>query len=298
MLHKTRALRRASAAASARNAAHRPMTILGVASAALVGITLSVGLASTPAVGAMNAASAVTAPALVGAEPLAQITEDASTTLAQAKGAVAAAETLESEVVASGLDVGVVTSVDTSDLVSDIDKLDDSDVTPVLLVGILADKAEEETADVVADTAELRSALTEAQQKQAEEEAARIAAEQAAAQAAAEQQAAAALAAANTPEGAKASAQQIMSSTYGWGGDQFSCLDSLWNKESGWNYQAYNPSGATGIPQALPGSKMASAGSDWQTNAATQVAWGLGYISSVYGTPCSAWAHSQAMNWY
>jgi hypothetical protein len=274
------------------------MTILGVASAALVGITLSVGLASTPAVGAMNAASAVTAPALAGAEPLAQITEDASTTLAQAKGAVAAAETLESEVVASGLDVGVVTTVDTSDLVSDIDKLDDSDVTPVLLVGVLADQAEEETADVVADTAELRSALTAAQQKQAEEEAARIAAEQAAAQAAAEQQAAAALAAANTPEGAKASAQQIMSSTYGWGGDQFSCLDSLWNKESGWNYQAYNPSGATGIPQALPGSKMASAGSDWQTNAATQVAWGLGYISSVYGTPCSAWAHSQAMNWY
>ena len=288
MLHKTRALRRASAAASARNAAHRPMTILGVASAALVGITLSVGLASTPAVGAMNAASAVTAPALAGAEPLAQITEDASTTLAQAKGAVAAAETLESEVVASGLDVGVVTTIDTSDLVSHIDKLDDSDVTPVLLVGILADKAEEETANVVADTAELRSALTAAQQKQAEEEAARIAAEQAAA----------ALAAANTPEGAKASAQQIMSSTYGWGGDQFSCLNSLWNKESGWNYQAYNPSGATGIPQALPGSKMASAGSDWQTNAATQVAWGLGYISSVYGTPCSAWAHSQAMNWY
>ena len=298
MLHKTRALRRASAAASARNAAHRPRTILGVASATLVGITLSVGLASTPAVGAMNAASAVTAPALAGAEPLAQITEDASATLAQAKDAVAAAETLESEVVASGLDVVVVTSIDTSDLVSDIDKLDDSDVTPVLLVGVLADQAEEETADVVADTAELRSALTAAQQKQAEEEAARIAAEQAAAQAAAEQQAAAALAAANTPEGAKASAQQIMSSTYGWGGDQFSCLDSLWNKESGWNYQAYNPSGATGIPQALPGSKMASAGSDWQTNAATQVAWGLGYISSVYGTPCSAWAHSQAMNWY
>lgn len=89
-----------------------------------------------------------------------------------------------------------------------------------------------------------------------------------------------------------------MSSTYGWGGDQFSCLNSLWNKESGWNYKAYNPSGATGIPQALPGSKMASAGSDWQTNAATQVAWGLGYISSVYGTPCSAWSHSQAMNWY
>jgi hypothetical protein len=274
------------------------MTILGVASATLVGITLSVGLASTPAVGAINAASAVTAPALAGAEPLAQIAEDASATLTQAKGAVAAAETLRSEVVASGLDVGAVTSVDTSDLENDIEKLDDIDVTPALLVGVMADKAEEETADVVAATEELRGALTAAQEKQAAEEAARIAAEQAAAQAAAEQQAAAALAAANTPEGAKASAQQIMSSTYGWGGDQFSCLNSLWNKESGWNYQAYNPSGATGIPQALPGGKMASAGSDWQTNAATQVAWGLGYISSVYGTPCSAWSHSQATNWY
>ncbi|MFJ3472312.1 phospholipase [Microbacterium maritypicum] len=298
MLQKTRALRRASAAASARSAAHRPMTLLGLASATLVGITLSVGLASAPAVGAINPAVAVTAPALAGAEPLAQITEDAAATLAKAKDAATAASTLESEVVASGLDVGAVTSVDTTDLQYDIDKLDDIDVTPVLLVGVLADEVEEETANVVSDTDELRSALTAAQQKQAEEEAARVAAEQAAAQAAAEQQAAAALAAANTPEGAKAAAQQIMSSTYGWGGDQFSCLNSLWNKESGWNYQAYNPSGATGIPQALPGSKMSSAGSDWQTNAATQVAWGLGYISSVYGTPCSAWSHSQAMNWY
>jgi hypothetical protein len=90
-----------------------------------------------------------------------------------------------------------------------------------------------------------------------------------------------------------------MSSRYGWGGDQFSCLDSLWTKESGWNYQAYNADGgATGIPQALPGSKMASAGADWQTSAATQIAWGLEYISAAYGTPCSAWSHSQAMNWY
>jgi uncharacterized protein YabE (DUF348 family) len=97
------------------------------------------------------------------------------------------------------------------------------------------------------------------------------------------------------------SAQQIaagMVSARGWGGDQFSCLVSLWNKESGWRTNAYNPSGAYGIPQALPGSKMASAGGDWQTSASTQIAWGLGYIASVYGTPCSAWAHSQATNWY
>jgi resuscitation-promoting factor RpfB len=97
------------------------------------------------------------------------------------------------------------------------------------------------------------------------------------------------------------SAQQIaagMVSARGWSSDQFSCLVSLWNKESGWRTNAANPSGAYGIPQALPGSKMASAGSDWQTNAATQISWGLGYIASVYGSPCSAWAHSQATNWY
>jgi len=97
------------------------------------------------------------------------------------------------------------------------------------------------------------------------------------------------------------SAQQIaagMVSARGWGNDQFSCLVSLWNKESGWRTNAANPSGAYGIPQALPGSKMASAGSDWQTSARTQISWGLGYIASVYGTPCSAWAHSQATNWY
>jgi hypothetical protein len=83
----------------------------------------------------------------------------------------------------------------------------------------------------------------------------------------------------------------------GWGG-QFSCLNSLWSKESGWRVSASNPSGAYGIPQSLPGSKMASAGSDWRTNPATQIAWGLDYISSTYGSPCAAWAHSRANNWY
>jgi hypothetical protein len=85
----------------------------------------------------------------------------------------------------------------------------------------------------------------------------------------------------------------------GWGDDQYNCLVSLWNKESHWNVYAYNAgSGAYGIPQALPGSKMASAGPDWQTNAATQIAWGLGYIQGRYQTPCGAWAHSQASGWY
>ncbi|MDF2044763.1 hypothetical protein [Microbacterium sp. Kw_RZR3] len=86
---------------------------------------------------------------------------------------------------------------------------------------------------------------------------------------------------------------------YGWGDDQFSCLVSLWNRESGWRADALNPwSGAYGIPQALPGEKMASAGPDWRTNAATQIAWGLSYISARYGTPCGAWGHSEQTGWY
>ncbi|MGO4691879.1 lytic transglycosylase domain-containing protein [Glaciibacter sp. 2TAF33] len=85
----------------------------------------------------------------------------------------------------------------------------------------------------------------------------------------------------------------------GWGEDQYGCLVSLWSRESGWRVNAMNTSsGAYGIPQALPGSKMASAGSDWETNAGTQIEWGLGYISGRYGTPCGAWAHSEDAGWY
>jgi hypothetical protein len=111
--------------------------------------------------------------------------------------------------------------------------------------------------------------------------------------------AAAALANANTPDGARAFARDLAASQYGWGADQFQCLDNLWQKESGWSYTAYNASsGATGIPQSLPGSKMATAGADWETSAATQITWGLGYIKGAYGTPCSAWSHSQSVDWY
>ncbi|UUT34368.1 hypothetical protein [Microbacterium elymi] len=99
----------------------------------------------------------------------------------------------------------------------------------------------------------------------------------------------------NSPSAARAFARSYMAGTYGWGGDQFSCLNSLWNRESGWNYHAANPSGAYGIPQALPGSKM---GAGWQDSATVQVKWGLGYIKSRYGTPCGAWGHSQANGWY
>jgi len=98
------------------------------------------------------------------------------------------------------------------------------------------------------------------------------------------------------------SAQSIaynMLSQFGWSpAAQFGCLDNIWSRESGWSVTAENPSGAYGIPQALPGSKMASAGPDWQTDATTQIRWGLGYIQSVYGTPCDAWAHWMANSSY
>ena len=78
----------------------------------------------------------------------------------------------------------------------------------------------------------------------------------------------------------------------------FGCLVDIWNRESGWRYDAENASGAYGIPQSLPGSKMASAGADWETNPATQIKWGLGYIKNTYGNPCSAWAFEEANGYY
>jgi hypothetical protein len=86
---------------------------------------------------------------------------------------------------------------------------------------------------------------------------------------------------------------------HGWGDGQFTCLEKLWNKESRWRVDADNPtSSAYGIPQALPGSRMAAYGSDWRTNPVTQIKWGLDYIENRYGSPCSAWAHSQSKGWY
>lgn len=85
----------------------------------------------------------------------------------------------------------------------------------------------------------------------------------------------------------------------GWSDSEYQCLVLLWNRESQWNPYAENSSsGAYGIPQALPGSRMASAGADWRTNPITQINWGIGYIKGRYGTPCSAWAHSNAVGWY
>lgn len=100
------------------------------------------------------------------------------------------------------------------------------------------------------------------------------------------------------PDSAQAIAWAMMPG-YGWDAAQYDCLVALWNRESRWNVYAHNPSsGAYGIPQALPGNKMATAGDDWQTNPATQITWGLRYITARYGSPCGAWAHSEEHNWY
>jgi len=100
------------------------------------------------------------------------------------------------------------------------------------------------------------------------------------------------------PGTVRAAAENLLA-TFGWSADSyFGCLDNLWSRESEWRYDAANPSGAYGIPQALPGSKMASAGADWQTNPVTQISWGLSYIQARYGDPCAAWSYWQANGSY
>jgi hypothetical protein len=109
----------------------------------------------------------------------------------------------------------------------------------------------------------------------------------------------AATVAAPAPSGSPQQIAEAMLASFGWSSSQFSCLDPLWAHESGWSTTAYNAgSGAYGVPQALPGSRMAGAGPDWQTNAATQIRWGLEYIQGTYGSPCAAWDHEQATGWY
>jgi hypothetical protein len=143
-----------------------------------------------------------------------------------------------------------------------------------------------------------------AAERAADRRAARRAAARAAAQAAAaatpapSPSAQAATGSAPAPAGNPQQIAEAMLGSYGWSSSEFGCLVSLWNAESGWDVSASNPSGAYGIPQALPGSKMATAGPDWQTNAATQIRWGLGYIKSLYGSPCGAWSHEQSSGWY
>lgn len=294
--------RRARRAAARSRRAHTTGAVVAIGLVALAALT-----ATAPAFAAQTLSpSSEAAVAVIGsdAETLRDISVEAQSTLDAARDALSAARNVETDISASGLDVGIpVTAVDTSSLRADIERLSAFDVMPALLLAGITDDTADSTRQVLAHAGVLRGRLEVAEAQRAVEEAAARAAAEAAAQAQREADAAAAAAAAqaaaNTPEGAQATARQLASSTYGWGEGEFSCLVSLWSKESGWNYQAYNDSsGATGIPQSLPGSKMASAGSDWQTNATTQIAWGLDYISAVYGSPCSAWGHSQATDWY
>ncbi|NLP83136.1 phospholipase [Microbacterium sp. CFH 90308] len=275
-----------------------------LAAAGLVLAPPSVAAAAASPLAASSAAVAAAASVLPATESLRDIATDADATLESARLALADADAVDAEIVGSGLDLGAEpTAIDTTRLRAAIAGLAGLDIVPLLLLPDAAGEVAVQTRTVAARVSELRERLEAARTQRAAEEAAEEAAAAAAAAAAEAQRqaeaAAAALAAANTPEGARATAQAMAAERYGWGGDQFSCLNSLWQKESNWNYQAYNDSsGATGIPQSLPGSKMATAGADWQTNAATQIAWGLDYISRAYGTPCAAWGHSQATNWY
>jgi hypothetical protein len=157
---------------------------------------------------------------------------------------------------------------------------------------------------VAVEAAQQREAAGKAVAAEAAQQrmAARLAAAQhAAAQRAAAQQAASHQTAVMTPA-IPSSPQNIaadMLASYGWSSRQFSCLQPLWTAESNWRVGATNPStGAYGIPQALPGSRMASAGRDWRSSAATQIRWGLGYIKSTYGSPCAAWDHQRSTSWY
>ncbi|MEV6110867.1 transglycosylase SLT domain-containing protein [Streptomyces sp. NPDC051940] len=160
-----------------------------------------------------------------------------------------------------------------------------------------------EQADAAADTAQAdaRTALQEAARKQAASDAQdkKEAAEKAAAEREAAEQAASRDGSSFTVQSSysisevQAIARQMVPA------DQFQCFSNIVDHESGWNYTASNPSsGAYGLMQALPGSKMESAGSDWQTNPATQIEWGLNYMNSRYGSPCGAWNFWQANNWY
>lgn len=263
-----------------RRALRRPTTLVvgGAAVLAVAGGIATVG--TQPAIGealGMPTASATQAPGLDG------------TALGRAQAA--ATITTAQSVVETAND-----KTDTTTLERRIDALSDY---RTLSGGALTSRI----SSTVAASTDLANASATQDKRDADAKVAAAAAAAAAQKAAAERAAAAEAArkqaAANTPAGAKATASSLAASQYGWGADQFQCLDNLWTKESGWNYQAVNANGgATGIPQALPGSKMATIAADWRTNATTQITWGLQYISQSYGTPCAAWAHSQASNFY
>ena len=287
-----------------------PRFSLRSATPVLVCAGLVVGMIATTGAALPHAAPASESTATARSEavsaPLAQITSQGQSALLDARAAIDEARQVTVDIRTSGLDVGTTsTVVNTAPLGTVIEKLEDLDVTPALLIPSLTAEAATATQSVREQAAMLRGRLDAAIAKKAEEEAAaKAAAEAAAAQAAAESNSSSGGSSVPSvdvnvdPASAQGIGRSMAAANYGWGDDQFACLLSLWNRESGWRVNAANSSGAYGIPQALPGSKMASAGADWQTNPATQIAWGLGYIAGRYGTPCGAWDHSESNGWY
>ncbi|WP_255579793.1 hypothetical protein [Cryobacterium sp. PAMC25264] len=272
-----------------------------------IGAMVGTGLVLEPAMAAQNdrvaETAALTASTGRHAEQLsaysnivnAHAEKAAEGTLAGANGVISAAQ---NKVDATKLATNVAMLSNYQQLaperIYDLVDATNAEVAPVQAATAEADRVAAEQAAAAQAAAEQAAA-----QKAAEAKAAQAAQAAQSAQAAPKASSAPAPSAPTNPSGAQAIARDMMASKYGWGSDQFACLVSLWNKESGWNVNAYNASsGATGIPQALPGSKMASAGSDWATNPATQILWGLGYISGSYGTPCAAWSKSESVGWY
>jgi hypothetical protein len=287
-------------------------TAAGVA-VLVVGVMAGTGLVLEPAMAAQNDRIAETA-----------VLAESTGLHSEQLGSYSAIAAAHAKKAATGTIAGataVITSAqdktDATDLATSVAMLSDYEQLAPQRIYELVDTTNTQVPPVASAVAEADRIAAEAAAAAA---AAEAAAAEAAAQAAAEQKAAEEAAAAratpspqaapqassapapsapSNPSGAQATARDMMSARYGWGEDQFGCLVSLWNKESGWNANAYNASsGATGIPQALPGSKMASAGADWATNPATQISWGLGYIAGSYGTPCAAWSKSQSSGWY
>jgi hypothetical protein len=319
LLPGRRTLRRAE-----RRLRRRPVLLsatLAIGVLATAGFTTATPASQAEAAGALTGfalASYTTSPSVTAEEvPSASAADEA---VDAANAAVTAATTVASDIAASGLDVGTpVTTVDTSGLEAAVEQLQRAQALPAMYatdftdaVTTLASSVSEQAQGLRGrlDAAVALKAQQEAEEKARKEAEAAAAAAQAAAEAAAAKKASSTSSAprpvyatggavgGTSPADAQATARAMIGG-YGWGDDQFACLVPLWQKESGWNYQAYNrSSGAYGIPQALPGSKMGTAGADWQTNPATQIAWGLGYISGRYGNPCGAWSHSQSTGWY
>jgi hypothetical protein len=212
------------------------------------------------------------------------ITAATAGTLTLATVASVAGLTLSSSAAAAGTTDAYMTS----DTVAVVHSDDGSTSTQQMAMFSKGRAMQAEHQQVAAEKAAAAKAKAEAKA-----EAAKAAKAKAAANAAVKAKAAA------TPSGTPQQIAQQMLGQYGWSSSQFSCLNPLWQQESRWSVTAENASsGAYGIPQALPGSQMATAGGDWHTNAATQIKWGLTYIQSRYGSPCGAEAHEQSAGWY